>query len=60
MILTIHNIFSHNQFFRIREVTKEVTEKTTLDMARKLKSKNMDITDIMDITELSKDVIDTL
>ena len=43
-----------------REVTKEVTEKTTLDMARKLKSKNMDITDIMDITELSKDVIDTL
>ena len=42
------------------EVTKEVTEKNTLDMARKLKSKNMDIIDIMEVTGLSKDVIEKL
>ena len=43
-----------------KEVTKEFTEKTTLGMARKLKSKNIDIKDIMDVTGLSKDVIEKL
>ena len=43
-----------------KEVTKKVTEKTTLDMACKLKQKNMDIKDIMDVTGLSKDIIESL
>ena len=41
-------------------LTKEVTEKTTLDMARKLKEKNMSIADIMDVTGLSKEIIESL
>ena len=42
------------------KVTEEVTEKTTLDMARKLKEKNLSVTDIMDVTGLSKEIIDSL
>ena len=43
-----------------KEVTKEVAEKTTLDMARKLKRKGMNVSDIMDVTCLPKKVIDSL
>ena len=42
------------------EVTKEVTEKTTLDMARKMKKQGINMSDIAIITGLSKDTIDTL
>ena len=41
-------------------VTKEVTERNTLDIARKMKSKNIDIDTIIEVTDLSKNIIESL
>ena len=43
-----------------REVTKEVTEKTTLDMANKFKEAGVSIDIIANITGLSKDKVESL
>ena len=42
------------------KVTREVIEKTTLDMERKMKRKSMNVSDIMDVTGLSKEIIESL
>ena len=40
--------------------TEEVAEKTTLDMARRMKKQGINVSDIEIVTGLSKDTIDTL
>lgn len=56
----MENEFEKKLASNIEANTKEVTGKNILDMARKLKSKSMDITDIMDFTGLSKEIIESL